>query len=853
MTILEQCTNEGSQYKQYDGFGACAGDAQEDNNDGNYCGDLYCAPSSEPGQCYQFPDSKQGTSSYVKVGDGVPCNGGRQCYKGKCTDPSLLNPHVRWVEVTTNENRARDGFETCSTCGSVQTRSIKCVYSSASGSSTDVIPEVCWDGSRLTTTRLCVNETLGCKYCDYCDNAFNNIGADLISQYGILDHTDAVRGMLVRIYGPEHFDSADQAYWIGLAIIGLFPLLIAIVVLVWACCFGCFDKGCGDKHLDHEIRRCCSRVVFFVLLVVASVWCLALAAPAIYFSGDIRIGIEDEETGVIPVLFEAFVRATDLSDTLNLPLNFLSSTKQDTDVLQPALANSEAMKITMAAQNLAIAAVVSNLTALSTGLVNWTHSEAARTGGSAKELKCSDPATCAAKLTEVAAASTAASAANNDEMTVMSGKIPSMIGFLQDFRRDILSPGTAYGSIAQIRGVVNETTNYMIEKRDMMFDQKENILLFNTWRSHVTLALCCLPIIVFLFTVLGGVLHSEKIYLWNYHLIWATAVIFWFMLAFHLPAAALLSDICKWTNAMEGDMHTHLPELEPQAVTMLEACLTNKTIVAALNMSEDLTLMIASFDFLDSTIPQPSTNALKFDGIEALIVAVNALDFTWYDIAANEVDNAIAALNTAEGGTYTRADVATCVCTASQAEKGTVLTLLDAETAATTQIDAMKAIVTAIDTNLDALRTGVDGVWNKMKTTAGNLEEMKEATENVIANSDCSILGNYYRRVKEKGCGMVTTSLLWAMMSIMLISIMLTPTIFVSIRAYAVAKAHAKHLEHEKDRALRAMAGDDVDFDSEESSSYFSSESEDDDGNKFRHHHGQHHEAGGKGKGWTKN
>jgi len=129
-------------------------DSNSCNGDGNECNILYCQSDSNPG-CVQFTSA----GIVTRFADGVPCGTDLQCWANQCTSPALLSPDFQWG--------AREPWDDCDTCGTLQYTDIHCYYQPLSNPSAvriTVNDSACAPEAKLSNSRQCQNVTLGCAY-----------------------------------------------------------------------------------------------------------------------------------------------------------------------------------------------------------------------------------------------------------------------------------------------------------------------------------------------------------------------------------------------------------------------------------------------------------------------------------------------------------------------------------------------------------------------------------------------------------------------------------------------------------------------------------------------------------------
>ena len=150
MNYAQTCDEIGSRYESPPYY-PCQ--SQTANNNGNFCGRLYCTNDlSKTYQCSYF-EYMSGSSLYQQMEDGVPCSDGQQCLKGLCVSSNQLNQQYQWYVTD---------WAYCSNCDDPQYRNVSCQSISQIGLIVD--DSYCTPSARPPSQQVCHNEELLCNY-----------------------------------------------------------------------------------------------------------------------------------------------------------------------------------------------------------------------------------------------------------------------------------------------------------------------------------------------------------------------------------------------------------------------------------------------------------------------------------------------------------------------------------------------------------------------------------------------------------------------------------------------------------------------------------------------------------------
>lgn len=200
---------------------------------------------------------------------------------------------------------------------------------------------------------------------------------------------------------------------------------------------------------------------------------------------------------------------------------------------------------------------------------------------------------------------------------------------------------TALISFEDLQGTVEEY-------RDMLNQA-------NSIRYPATAILCCFPLFMLVAVLLAGLCRKVFLYKTVADVGWVMLVVFWLLLAVHLPMAAVMGDSCEFLNKAEVSTST-VTGLSSQESAVLVACIAGESIVGSLNLTSQIRLMNASITVLTDPLNRPNVTGI-FDSTGQLLAGygtvVTALAYSDFGLNISLKSARLVELNTAAGTSLT--------------------------------------------------------------------------------------------------------------------------------------------------------------------------------------------------------
>jgi hypothetical protein len=167
----EQCRKLGDLFP--DGpYSACDDERQRSENDGAFCGNLFCA--TQPRQCKTFDVGGQPAT----VDAGIPCGEGKQCMGTECVSGEMLTPDYAWLASE---------WSVCPTCDVDQVRNVTCQKRVGENNDTMYMAEgYCPVLSKPALVQKCSNENLGCIHTPESTGSYYIIGGVRVLQISLI-------------------------------------------------------------------------------------------------------------------------------------------------------------------------------------------------------------------------------------------------------------------------------------------------------------------------------------------------------------------------------------------------------------------------------------------------------------------------------------------------------------------------------------------------------------------------------------------------------------------------------------------------------------------------------------------
>jgi hypothetical protein len=774
MSYNRQCKQD-LQQVQFAPYGKCSDESYFPED--NFCSVLWCEPLNDPGSCWSFPSGISiggGESDLMRLTDGTPCGNGFQCKyinkQASCVSQALLNPNFGYVA---------EKWESCISCSVAQKRIVLCEEITAL-SSYVVDDKACSQGSKPNGLRMCVNETLGCSGSN--DTKAEALARSISEKLNLLDTAADLRAMIPRVYGPTEFNIDDIEYIKGILLLGAVPAGIAFVCLLYMLAFCCCDCGCGNTDAHPHPHEGAKKLVLWVILFLLSLLCCIFACMALFFNGEVNRAAIDPDTGIVPLMGEMLISAITNTRKFKAPLDYIIDSKNET--LDPALLvlKSTSMPLVKAGINDLTAALASFAV-----LVANRTTTAVPANGTAAAITLTCGAFCSG-----AAGSTAAIVANLETellppYKIMEDAITVTNSYMEDLGSSLSSPASKYGSFPQVKYAVDETLltfedmQVSVDKYRVLVDQANQI------RYPFTVVLCCFPLFMFVSVVVAGLCRKVTMYKAVADVGWIMLVVFWVLLAVHLPMAAAMGDSCEFLNKVETGT-SNVTFFSPQESAVLVACISGRSIVDSLNLTSQINLMNASIQGIVDPSNRPVIDDMYDSATEKPLTdygtTVSALSSSNFGLSLRAKSDKLLELNAAAGTSLTLANYASYSTTDPAVVKliDELNQLFSAEVRIAASIKELQDKWANVTQTLKDLKANTKKIQEGMITASTKMGDLLVAAGTLKANGDCGNIGETYVTFKNSYCGTLTSAISYLALAFFMLGFLIPFEIFNAIR-----------------------------------------------------------------------
>lgn len=724
------------------------------------CGNLQC--SQPGGLCSTFAsvNSAPDAPNAIQVSDGTPCGSAMQCRAGSCVSSELLNDKFHWVAGP---------WDSCYTCGSIQTRTVTCEAQTTvnTGSTTyqanvTASDFMCSPNTR-SASRTCVNLTLQCAPSD--GNYLTNKARQIADEYGAIDKAQQLRDMVPRLYGPEEFSPEDEAYWKGIILLGLIPLLIGIVCLIW--CIGHYTSGCGcgDAAPDPAGYSKSQKLLPWLILMGLCAVALIFASIAEYYNSELNRGVTDENVGALVLIDEILRDALDLSTSMNLPLVFI--TQNAARILNDLLVANLTLSGLGDAAEVAANQVIDGATDIMYDIGNMS---VVTIPGQGAPPGPDVNLTCAPCTALAAALSGAIDEAGHTPLYSINSQATAAQSALFDYD---LTVSRAEAEFEMVLNKSTELRTYLLSKQVTLNDYQNRVLSAEKIRFPFSLLIFALPF-VFTVTSFVGFFGMSSCFKHQGVLAWSMLVFMWPLMGAHLALAMTFGDSCVYMDTMEDSIAAGTGT-DPVEAAALQACLSDSSIVDALNLTR-------SFSPPTFGLPSGSFSTPQLSDALAAIQNMTVEDLGFTPAMQIAYDGNLTQTGLTPPATKTQLETASNdVNTTIAAAAKVCLTIMEANATAQWQLGILKANATQVGADIAAVDAPLSSARDSLASIDSSLQPLVDACNDLKNLAHCGQIGLTYRVFKDTWCNVITTAFSFLALSCLILGIFSGAFVYLSI------------------------------------------------------------------------
>jgi len=594
-----------------------------------------------------------------------------------------------------------------------------------------------------------------------------NKARQIADEYGAVDKAQQLRNLVPRLYGPSEFSPNDSAYWKGIIILGLIPLLIGIGCLIW--CIGHFTSGCGcgDAAPDPAGYSRSQRLLPWLILIALCLVGLIFASIAEYYNSELNRGVTDSSVGAIVLLDEIIQDSIDLSISLDEPLVYI--TTHAAGILNDILAANMSLDGIGDAAVAAADQVLTETNDIVSMLGNYTTLTIPGQGtppGPDLNLTCG---LCALMLSNF---TSAANEVSSTPVYSIKSQATSVQSRLFDY---VLQLSLAEPEFEQVRNKSTELRTYLEAKQITLDDYKGQVESAEKIRFPFALIIFGAPF-VFTVTSFVGFFGMSSCFKHQGVLAWSMLVFMWPLMGAHLSLAMTFGDSCVYMDQMEASIASGTASgRDPIEAAALQACLTDTSIIDALNLTQPFTP--PTFGLPSSSFATP-----QLDSSLAALQGLTIADLGFTSAVQANYDNSL--INTGLTPPVTKADLQTASndpnATVAAAAKVCLTIILANETLAVNLAD-LKSQGSQASTDVGAVSAPLATAQTALSSIDKSLQPLVNACDSLKSLAYCGTIGANYVIFKDTWCNVITTAFSFLALCCLVLGIFSGAFVYLSI------------------------------------------------------------------------
>lgn len=751
-----------------------------DQTNGPYSASIICQESecatltcgTPAGTCAKFQDGVR-SDQFIRVADGVPCSNG-QCLEGSCRTSTRLNPHFIWNHYQ---------WSNCYECSQMQQRIVQCMALRKNGDLVQTEDFVCSPGNRPKSSRKCLNLTLECSHEE--DTGLNNVIRNLGDRFNALDKAAQLRALIPR-FGPSEFEPHSSTYLNGVLVLVLPGILISVVTCLWGQQFyKGKGVGCG-KWPDEDGYDTTNIVATFVLLIAGLLMCLGFGITGLFYNQEINRALTNDDIGILSNVETVWEDSIQQINMIKTPLDYMSKAQEEVFDKTVPILNSIVPPLRNGVSNL-----ISEVRSFETLLRNMNPTVVP---GEGTVSPISYPCTlCDQKANEVAAYATLLEQNSNPFLDALELQLLLIQASMGDLSAQFTLEH--YGSLTQVQREVNTVSDTLLEKEILVTDVTRVARIVNYFRYPITLVLLLVPFGMLVTSITGGFLSSPIMFKWTYHLAWFCMAFMPLLFSIHIPLCPLLGDSCEYLNTAEKDFGKSF-NLDPQQSALVTACMANTSIVAALNLTDQLN-QIAMIEL--PSLNQSYDNVIPIMTLRLLKQEIDVINASSLGLPVNLVDTSLSNLNSLTTETYDRDNVSLCCGITpppgSINAKDIALTTISAEDIFNNSLNLIKQNMTSLVFSGESFVLDIQYYFSEINRARDLVVPLLNAASNIQKHAHCDSVGIIYATMKKTWCDILITGLTFMTLATLVISILLPAMIYFSIQLSLMARWNEEQKE----------------------------------------------------------
>jgi len=258
-------------------------------------------------------------------------------------------------------------------------------------------------------------------------------------------------------------------------------------------------------------------------------------------------------------------------------------------------------------------------------------------------------------------------------------------------------------------------------------------------------------------------------------LAWTMLVCMWPLMGFHLSLAMTFGDSCIYMDQMETEIASGTSAPDPIEAAALQACLTDSSIIDALNLTIPFTPPV--FNIPSTTFSTPRLNAA--------ITALDSLTLVDLGITAQmqaDYDSNLTQTGLTPPATEQQLQTASSSPNATVAQAASLcLTFMMANDTATATLDSLQTRAAQLVADMAAVTPPLDTCQTALVSLDAILQPLVDACDTIKSLGYCGSIGDSYKVFKDTWCNVITTAFSFLALSCMILGIFSGAFVYLSI------------------------------------------------------------------------
>jgi hypothetical protein len=314
----------------------------------------------------------------------------------------------------------------------------------------------------------------------------------------------------------------------------------------------------------------------------------------------------------------------------------------------------------------------------------------------------------------------------SDEISTQIGPIMSSLNnTVQTINSSLISVIDSIDeTLASAKDQVQDVRDQLADYQDIYVDDAEPAAKsYNAQRELAVNILFALPLVPFIFVILGALCRKPICFTINYTILWITVIVMYFLLGIHLMIALTLNDGCQFIDNRDDNM----TEVNAEYGAILQSCLDDQPISTAMDLGD--------LDFANQ-IEFPSlgniSGEFNFASFSSLDSNGQSLDMSTFMAKGDAALDGINNITNLTGAVYTRDNYSSINVTAvgnNPAEEQALQSFIDTLDAENASLVAFSETVDNIKQNLTAISMQIAYIKNQTEVIVGRVDDAADLLE----------------------------------------------------------------------------------------------------------------------------